>query len=91
MRKYLIEREIPGVGDFDDEQLCGAAKTSNAALDKLSPGIQWIQSFVAGDRTYCVYLARDEEIVRRHADISGFPASRISQVYRVIDPATAGA
>ncbi len=91
MRKYLIEREIPGVGEFDAGQLCGAAKTSNAALDKLGSGIQWLQSFVSGDRTFCVYLAKDEEIIRRHAEISGFPANRITEICSVIDPATASA
>ncbi len=91
MRKYLIEREIPGVGDFDAGQLCGAAKTSNAALEKLGSGIQWVQSFVTGDRTYCVYLASDEAIIRRHAEVSGFPANRITEICGIIDPATAGA
>ncbi len=91
MRKYLIERSIPGVGSFDREQLCGAARTSNAALDKLGSGIQWVQSYVSGDKTFCVYLASDEGIIRRHAEISGFPADSISEIRGVIDPATAGA
>ena len=89
MRKYLIERSIPGVGSFDQKQLCGAAQTSNAALDKLGSGIQWVLSYVTGDKTFCVYLASDEDIIRRHADISGFPADSISEIRSVIDPATA--
>ena len=89
MRKYVIERDIPKVGTFEREQLREAAKTSNAALVKLGPDIQWIESYVAADKTFCVYLAKDETIIRRHAEISGFPASIITEVRRMIDPTTA--
>lgn len=89
MRKYIIEREIPKVGTFEREQLREAAKTSNAALAKLSPDIQWVESYVAEDKTFCVYLAKDEAVIRRHAEISGFPASKITEVRRTIDPTTA--
>jgi hypothetical protein len=88
MRKYIIERDIPKVGTFEREQLREAAKTSNAALAKLGTDIQWIQSYVADNKTFCVYLAKDEAIIRRHAEISGFPATKITEVKRIIDPTT---
>jgi hypothetical protein len=91
MRKYIIERDIPKVGTFEREQLREAAKTSNAALVKLGPDIQWVHSYVAADKTFCLYLAKDEAIIRRHAEISGFPATRITEVKRSIDPTTAAA
>lgn len=89
MRKYIIERDIPGIGSFGRQQLCDAAKTSNAALARLGPDIQWVESFVAADKTFCVYLAKDEAVIRRHAELSGFPATRISEVKGMIDPTTA--
>ena len=89
MRKYVIERDIPKVGTFEREQLRDAAKTSNAALVKLGADIQWVESFVADSKTFCVYLAKDEAVIRRHAEISGFPASKITEVKRMIDPTTA--
>ena len=88
MRKYVIERDIPKVGTFEREQLREAAKTSNAALAKLGTDIQWIQSYVADNKTFCVYLAKDEAIIRRHAEVSGFPATKITEVKRIIDPTT---
>jgi hypothetical protein len=90
MKRYVIEREIPSVGGLDGDQLCQAAAKSNQALAELAPDIQWVESFVAADRTFCVYLARDEDIIRKHAEISGFPANRIVEVPRKIDPITAG-
>jgi len=89
LRKYIIERDIPAVGTFERDQLREAAKTSNAALAKLSPNIQWIESFVAGDKTFCVYLATDDAMIKRHAEISGFPATKITEIRRMIDPTTA--
>jgi hypothetical protein len=88
MKRFLIEREIPQVGSLEREQLREAAKTSNKALRELGPDIQWIESFVAGDKTFCIYLAKDEDIIRRHAEISGFPASKITEVRKIIDPTT---
>jgi hypothetical protein len=88
MKKYIIEREIPKVGTFGSEQLRDAAKTSNACLRQLGPDIQWLESFVADDKTFCVYLAKDEAVIRKHAEISGFPASKITEVKRTIDPTT---
>jgi hypothetical protein len=89
MRKFIIEREIPKVGTLQREQLREVAKTSNAALAKLGTDIQWVMSYVADEKTFCVYLAKEEAIIRRHAEISGFPATKITEIQRVIDPSTA--
>jgi hypothetical protein len=89
MRKFMNEREIPAVGTLEREQLRQAAQKSNAALAQLAPKVQWQQSYVASDRTFCVYLAENEAAVRKHAEISGFPANRIVEIKRVIDPSTA--
>src|SRR6187549_4235647 len=75
LRKFIIERDIPAAGSLDREQLRGAAAKSNGVLRELGPDIQWVESFVAADKTFCVYLARDEEIIKKHAEISGFPAT----------------
>jgi hypothetical protein len=90
MKKYLIEREIPGVHKLCGEDLQGAAATSNAALAQLGPKVQWVQSFVTEDKTFCLYLAENEDAVREHAKLSGFPANRITEVKGMIDPTTAG-
>lgn len=89
LRKYIIERDIPKVGTFEREQLRGAAQKSNEVLRQLGPDIQWVESYVAADKTFCVYMAADEAIIRRHAEISGFPASKITEVKKMIDPTTA--
>lgn len=88
MKRFLIERDIPQVGTLDREQLRGAAKKSNEVLRQLGPDIQWIESFVADDKTVCVYLAKDEEIIKRHAELSGFPATKITEIGKMIDPTT---
>jgi Protein of unknown function (DUF4242) len=88
MKRFVIERDIPQVGTLEREQLREAAKTSNSALRELGPDIQWIESYVAADKTFCVYLAKDEDIIRRHAEISGFPATKITEVRKMIDPTT---
>lgn len=88
MKRFLIERDIPAVGSLEREQLREAARTSNSALRQLGVDIQWIESFVAADKTFCVYLAKDEEIIRRHAEISGFPATKITEIRKTIDPTT---
>jgi hypothetical protein len=90
MRKFIIEREIPEVGSFEREQLRGAAAKSNEVLAQLGPEIQWVESYVADNKTFCVYLAANEGLIRKHAEISGFPATRITEVKRMIDPTTAG-
>jgi hypothetical protein len=91
MKRYVIERDLPGVGSMNREQLKGAAATSNEALAKLTGKVQWVQSFVADNKTFCIYLAESEGAVREHAKLSGFPATKITEVRGVIDPMTAAA
>ncbi len=88
LRKFIIERDIPAVGSLEREQLRGAAAQSNKVLRELGPDIQWVESYVAADKTFCVYLAKDEEIIREHANLSGFPATKITEVTKIIDPTT---
>ena len=88
LRKFIIERVIPTVGSLDREQLRSAAAKSNQALRELAPDIQWVESFVAGDKTFCVYLAKDETVIQRHAEMSGFPATKVTEIRRTIDPTT---
>ena len=88
LRRFIIERDIPKVGTFEREQLRQAAAKSNEVLNQLGSDIQWIESFVASDKTFCVYLATDEAVIRKHADISGFPATKITEVSKMIDPTT---
>jgi hypothetical protein len=89
MKRFLIERDIPAVGSLEREQYRAAAQRSNDALRQLGPDIQWSYSFVAADKTFCVYYAKDEAIIRKHAEISGFPANRITEIAKTIDPTTA--
>jgi len=88
LRKFIIERDIPAVGSFERDQLKGAAAKSNEVLASLGPDIQWQESYVAADKTFCVYLAKDEAIIRKHAELSGFPATKITEVKKMIDPTT---
>lgn len=88
LNRYMIEREIPAVGSMERAQLAAAAAKSNEALARLAPDCQWVESFVAADKTFCVYLAKDEETVRKHAEISGFPATKITPIRKTIDPTT---
>ena len=90
MKKYVIERDIPGVEGLCGDELKGAAATSNEALAQLAPRVQWLESFVTKDKTFCIYLADSEEAVHEHARLSGFPANKVSEVARTIDPTTAG-
>ena len=89
MPKYVIEREIPGAGAFSAEQLRGVAQKSNEVLTALGPRIQWVHSYVTGDKIYCVYIAPNEELIREHATKGGFPANRISEVKNIFDPTSA--
>lgn len=89
LRRYLIEREIPGVGGMSIVELCGAARASNQAIDRSGPGIQWQHSYVAGDRTFCIYLADGEDVIRSHAELSGLPVTCITEIHQIIDPTTA--
>jgi hypothetical protein len=89
MPKYLIEREIPGAGKLSPQELQGVAQKSCGVLQRLGPQIQWVHSYVTGDKVYCVYVAPNEEMVRKHAAEGGFPANRISEILGTIDPTTA--
>ncbi len=91
MKRYIIERDIPGIHRLGAGPLANAAKVSNAALAQLAPRVQWVHSFIAENQTFCLYLAEDEAVVREHARISGFPATRITEVSGMIDPTTPGA
>ena len=88
LNRYIIERDIPEVGTLERQQLAEAAAKSNEALAELAPDIQWVESYVGADKTFCVYLARDEDIIRRHAEISGFPATKVTAIGKTIDPTT---
>ena len=87
LRKFIIERDIPNVGTLERDQLREAAAKSNSVLRLLSPDI-WLESYVAENKTFCVYLAKDEAIIRKHAEMSGFPASKVTEARKVIDPTT---
>jgi hypothetical protein len=88
LSKFIIEREIPAVGSLDREQLRGAAAKSNEVLHELGPDIQWLESYVTADKLFCVYLAKDEALIKKHAELSGFPATHITPVRKTIDPTT---
>ncbi|MBT4522605.1 MAG: DUF4242 domain-containing protein [Halieaceae bacterium] len=89
MPKYVIEREIPGAGDLSSEDLQGISQKSCGVLRELGPQVQWVQSYVTGDKIYCIYIAPDEASVQKHAEMGGFPANSVSEVRTVIDPTTA--
>jgi len=89
MPKYVIERDIPGAGKLSSKELQAISQKSCGVLREMGPQIQWVQSYVTDDRVYCVYIAPNEEAVRKHAQKGGFPANRISQIRTVIDPTTA--
>jgi hypothetical protein len=89
LKRYLVEREIPGIGGMSVVELCGAARASNRAIEQLGGAVQWQHSYVAGDQTFCIYVAENEEVVRRHAELSGIPVTRITEVPLIIDPLTA--
>lgn len=89
MKRYMIEREIAGIGEFSTTELCGAARASNQALATIGPAIQWQHSYVAGDKTFCIYLAESEADIMNHSSLSGIPVSRISEIPQIIDPLTA--
>ena len=89
MPKYIIEREIPGAGNLSAAELKAVSQKSCGVLDRLGPKIQWIESYVTGDKIYCVYVAPNEQLIREHAKQGGFPANRISEIKTVIDPTTA--
>jgi len=88
LNRYIIERDIPEVGTLERRQLAEAAAKSNEVLTALGPDIQWVESFVAADKTFCVYLAKDEAIIHRHAEMSGFPVTKVTPIGKTIDPTT---
>ena len=89
MPQFVIEREMPGVGGLNDEELKGASSKSCSVLRDLGPDIQWVHSYVTDDKIYCIYRAPSEALIRQHAETAGFPANSISQVRATIDPTTA--
>lgn len=89
LKRYIIERDIPGIGQMSLTELCGAARASNQALDQIGTNVQWQHSYVAGDKTFCVYLADGEDSIRQHAELSGIPVGTITEVPQIIDPLTA--
>ena len=89
MPKYLIEREIPGAGALSAAELQGIAQKSCGVLSNMGPQIQWVQSYVTGDKIYCVYIAPNADMVREHARQGGFPANSVAEVKTIIDPTTA--
>ncbi|MXY39337.1 MAG: DUF4242 domain-containing protein [Rhodospirillaceae bacterium] len=88
LNKFIIERDIPEVGTLERQQLAEAAAKSNEVLAQLGPDIQWVESYVAADKTFCVYLAKNEDLIHKHAEISGFPATRVTAIGKMIDPTT---
>jgi len=89
LKRYLIERDVPGIGGMSLIEMCGAARASNQAIDKIGKRIHWQHSYVAGDKTFCIYLADSEETIRRHAELSGIPVTKITEILQIIDPLTA--
>lgn len=89
LKRYLIERDIPGVGSMSVVELCGAARASNQAIERLGQNLQWLHSYVAKDKTFCIYLAKDRATINKHAELSGIPVSCITEITRIIDPLTA--
>lgn len=89
LKRFIIERDIPGIGEFSLTELCGAARASNQALANIGPSIQWQHSYVAGEKTFCVYLAESEDVIKKHSEQSGIPLSSITEVSQIIDPLTA--
>lgn len=89
LKRFMIERSIPGIGEFSITELCGASRASNQALGELGSGIQWQHSYVAGEKTFCVYLAEDEDIIQKHSELSGIPSGKITEIPEIIGPLTA--
>lgn len=89
LRRFLIERDIPGIGGMSIVELCGAARASNRAIEQLAGAVQWQHSYIAGDKAFCIYFAASEDAIRQHAELSGIPVTRIIEVPQIIDPLTA--
>jgi len=89
LKRYIIERDIEGIGEMSLVELCGAARASNQAIGQIGHDVQWNHSYIAGDKSFCVYLAKDEETIHKHAELSGIPVTAITEVPQIIDPLTA--
>jgi hypothetical protein len=89
MPKFLIERELPGAGKLSPKELQGISQKSCSVLQKMGPQIQWLESYVTGDKIYCVYIAPNADMIREHAKQGGFPANKVSEIKSVISPTTA--
>lgn len=89
LKRFLVERDIGGIGGMSTIELCGAARASNLAIEKLAPHIQWSHSYIAGDKAFCIYLADSEQRLREHGEMSGFPVTQVTEIPRIIDPLTA--
>lgn len=89
LKRFVIERDIPGIGEFSTTELCGASRASNKALAELGEDIQWQHSYVAGNKTFCIYLAKDEATIQKHSELSGIPYAMITESQLIIDPLTA--
>jgi hypothetical protein len=89
MPKYIIERELPGAGKLSQQEIRGISQKSCEVLNELGPQIQWVESYVTDDKIYCVYISPNEELIEKHAQEGGFPANKISEIIRIIDPTSA--
>ena len=89
MKRFMIERNIPGIGEFSITELCGASRASNQALATIGSAIQWQHSYVANEKTFCVYLAESEDDIKKHSELSGIPYIQITEIPQIIDPLTA--
>ena len=89
MKRFIIERDIPGIGGFSPTEICGAARASNQAIATIGSSIQWQHSYVANDKTFCVYLAENEEVIKEHSEQSGIPFTKVTEATQIIDPTTA--
>ena len=89
MKRFLIERDIPGMGGMSIVELCGAARATNQAIEKIGGAIQWQHTYVTGDKAFCIYLTASEAVIRTHAELSGIPVTHITEITQIIDPMTA--
>jgi hypothetical protein len=88
-KRFMIERDIPGIGGMSIVELCGASRASNQALAEIGPSIQWQHSYVAGDKAFCIYLADSEDLLYKHGELAGLPVTKVTEVPQIIDPLTA--
>lgn len=89
LKRFIIERDVPGIGEMSPTEICAVARASNAALTEIGPSIQWQHSYVAGAKTFCVYLAEGEDAIRKHSELSGIPVAAITEIGEIVDPLTA--